>query len=93
MKSILQTEKKCFITGSLVNLQEHHIFFGIKNRSLSEKYGLKVWLIYEMHEGTYGVHGKFGKELDLMLKKTAQKRFEEYYPELNFLNIFGKNYL
>ena len=31
MKSIIQPEKKCFLTGRTDNLQEHHIFFGAKN--------------------------------------------------------------
>lgn len=44
MKSIMQTEKQCYITGRTSGLQEHHVFEG-KNRKLSEKYGLKVWLI------------------------------------------------
>ena len=43
MKSILQREKKCWVTGDRYNLHEHHIFGGAR-RKLSEKYGLKVYL-------------------------------------------------
>ena len=39
----------------------------------------------------YGVH--FNKRLDNKLKKWGQKKFEEMYPDLNFLEIFGRNYL
>lgn len=38
-----------------------------------------------------GVH--FNRELDFNLKKLCQKKFEEVYPELEFLKIFGRNYL
>lgn len=38
-----------------------------------------------------GVH--FHKALDNKLKAHTQKRFTEVYPQLDFLKIFGKNYL
>jgi hypothetical protein len=38
-----------------------------------------------------GVH--FNTELDSKLKAHTQKRFNEVYPDLDFLKIFGKNYL
>ena len=61
MRSILQSEKKCCITGRTSGLHVHHIFEG-KNRKLSEKYGLKVWLIQELHNGSdEGVHCKNGQ--------------------------------
>ena len=91
MKSIMQKEKVCFITGSTQSLEEHHIF-GAANRALSEKYGLKVWLRHDIHnEPPSGVH--FNKAHDLMLKRAAQKAFNEHYPQLNFIEIFGRNYL
>lgn len=90
MKSIIQSEKECFVSGSTANLEEHHIFGG-SNRKWSEKYGLKVWLTYEFHRGNKGVH--FDKELRNYLHKVGQKAFEEHYPELSFIKIFGKNYL
>jgi hypothetical protein len=39
-----------------------------------------------------GVHHG-NKELDMKLKRMAQRRFEEVYPELSFLAVFGRNYL
>ena len=65
MKSIIQSEKKCFITGRTDNLQEHHIFFGAKNRENSERYGLKVWLTAEHHTGKHSPHRD--REIDLYL--------------------------
>lgn len=91
-KSIIQDKKECYITGSTYNLHKHHIFEGIANRKLSEKYGLWVYLRADWHNmADYGVH--FNKELDIELKVIAQRRFEEEYPQLSFLQIFGKNYL
>lgn len=54
---------------------------------------MKVYLCWLHHEGTYGVHGKNGHELDMKLKRKGQEIFEEKYPDLNFKDIFGKNYL
>lgn len=44
MKSILQTERECYLSGRTDWLEEHHIFYGQGRRKLSEQYGLKVWL-------------------------------------------------
>lgn len=40
---------------------------------------------------SYGVH--FNKNLDTKLKQWGQEKFEEMYPDLSFLKIFGRNYL
>ena len=90
-KSIIQTEKKCFITGSTINLHCHHVFGGA-NRKHSEKYGLKIWLRADWHNmANYGVH--FNKPLDLEIKQLAQRKFEEKYSHEEFMKIFRKNYL
>lgn len=93
MESIIQKNKECYVCGIQSNLHSHHIFFGNPNRKLSEKYGMKVWLCWQHHEGTFGVHGKMGHELDMQLKQEAQKVFEQTYKELNFIEIFRRNYL
>ena len=94
MRSILQEEKECFLTGSTINLEEHHIFYGRGKRKLSEKYGLKVWLRADFHrEIPYSVHKNPNKDIDLRLKKLGQEIFEARYPDLDFLEIFGRNYL
>ena len=92
MKSILQNDKYCFVSYRSDWLEEHHIFFGNGQRALSEKYGLKVWLNHYVHnEPPNGVH--HNKEADLRLKQIAQRAFQEHYPDLDFVKIFGKNYL
>lgn len=91
MKSILQEQTEyCFICGRY-GTEIHHVFYGTANRKLATKYNLLVGLCYNHHRGSKGVH--FNKELDLMLKQHAQRRFEEEYPQEHFLTIFGRNYL
>lgn len=95
MKSIIQTEKKCYITGRTDNLHEHHVFFG-KNRKLSEQYGLKIWICSELHNmGDYGIHGKYGHELDLNIKQQVQRIAMDHYKWTvrDFVRIFGRNYI
>lgn len=93
MKSILQKEKECYICKVKVGLHDHHVFFGVSKRKISEKYGLKVWLCWFHHEGTYGAHGKNGASLNKRLKQLAQLKFEENHTREEFIKIFGKNYL
>ena len=90
-KSILQDEKECYITGSICDLHEHHIYPG-KNRKISEKYGFKVWLRSDWHNmRDYGVH--FNKNLDLRLKQECQAKFEETHTREEFIKLIGKSYL
>lgn len=93
MESIIQKEKECFVCHTIIGLHEHHIFYGTSNRKQSEKYGMKVWLCgYHHNLSNAGVH--FNKDLDMHLKKLAQKHFEAKYGERNvFRNVFGKSYL
>lgn len=92
MKSIIQSEKACYVCGTTYNLHSHHICYGTSNRKQSEKYGLKVWLCQEHHTGNTGVH--FNKPLDLHLKKLAQEHFEAKYGTREyFRSVFGRSYL
>ena len=92
MKSIMQDKKECYFCGSQIYLESHHCILG-KNRHNAEKYGLKVWLCFEHHRGTNGVHGKYGNVLQNRLKMEAQRKFVETYPDKDFLEIFKINYL
>ena len=84
MKSIIQEERCCWVCRN-PDVEEHHIFYGTANRSLSEKYGLKVYLCPLHHRGRCGVH--FNKGLDNTLKDIARIRFREAYP-WNFQRLF-----
>ena len=90
-KSLLQNEKKCYITGAINNLHQHHIYMGA-NRKNADKWGCWIWLRADWHNmSNYGVH--FNRELDLKLKRECQKKFEELYDHETFMKVFHKNYL
>lgn len=93
-KSIISNEKRCFVCGVTHNLHLHHILFG-KNRKNADKDGLVVYLCYEHHEGTTGVHGRLGNELDTKLKRLAENTWLEYYDKTidDFVSRYGRNYL
>ena len=86
--SILQDEKKCFITGATQPLDLHHVFHGPR-RKAADKWGCWVWLRRDLHRE---LHDR-NKELDRMLQRTCQERFEEIYSHEEFVEIFGKSYL
>ena len=100
-ESIIQKkgDKRCLLCMLLDNdyrehayTEEHHIVFGKPGRALSEEYGLTCRLCLKHHrDGVEAVHNN--KENADFLKRLAQKRFTQEYPSLNWLEIFGKNYL
>ena len=89
-KSIIQEDKVCYICGYEGNLEEHHIFGGVANRPISEKYGLKVWLCAGCHRGKKGA--QYNKEINLKLKQDAQKAFVKEYGLTKWMELFRKNY-
>lgn len=88
MKSIMQDERRCFITGCTQNLDRHHVFHGIR-RKAAEEYGCWVWLRHDLH---MELHDK-NKDLDKMIERACQERFEEIYSHQEFMDVFGKSYL
>jgi hypothetical protein len=71
-----------------------HIFFGTGLRQISEKHGFWVYLAGWLHnQSNDGVHGKNGRELDLMLKQHAQRKYEETHSREEFMKLIGRNYL
>ena len=93
MKSILQTDKKCYITGQTFGLHRHHIFAGGR-RKISEREGFWVYLAGWLHnESENGVHGKNGHELDLKLKRDCQIAYEKNHSREEWMLLLGKNYL
>ena len=101
MKSIMQKKDgTCYLCKmlhsdfSIKQTQEHHAVHGMGRRKLSEKYGLKVYLCFRHHTadgGPEAVHKN--AETDRLVKKEAQRAFEKRWPDLDFREIFGKNYL
>lgn len=89
-KSIIQTDKKCFVCGKR-DVHKHHIYFGAF-RKPSEKWGCWCYLCPRHHNmSDEGVH--FNKPLDIYLKRYAQTKFEELYGHEEFMNVFKINYL
>lgn len=92
MKSIMQTEKKCLVCGTTLNLMCHHVFYGTANRKISDKCGFTVWLCGKHHNlSDVGVH--FNPELDMAIKKECQRKFEETHSRKQFMELIGRNYL
>lgn len=72
-------------------LEEHHVLFGT-DKWISDAYGLRVNLRPEYHRTTASaVHNN--QENAKLLKKLAQQRFMEVYPDLDWMAIVGRNYL
>lgn len=103
-KSILQAEKECYLCrlaadqagyyGDLphTGLHRHHAIFGRGNRKKSEHYGLWVWLCIAHHEyGPEAVHTN--AQIRRQLSQIAQRAFMRVYPNLDFREEFGINYL
>lgn len=98
-KSIMQRKDgTCYLCKKLYGgdwnqeVEEHHVMFGTADRKLSEHFGLKVYLCLGHHRNSAeAVHRN--KKNDLILKQDAQKIFIETYPDKDWMEIFGKNYL
>lgn len=92
-KSILQDKNCCWVCGTKYDLHKHHIYYGIKNRSVSEKNGFTVKLCSYHHNGSNkGVH--FNKVLDDNLKMVCQKDFEDLgHTREEFIALIGRSYL
>lgn len=94
MKSIIVGNRKgtCWLCGREGTTEEHHIFGGTRNRKLSGRYGLTVYLCPRCHrDSREGVHADSGKML--LLHRTGQRAFEEGHSRQDFVQIFGRNYL
>lgn len=90
MKSIMSTNKECYICG-LPNVHKHHVFGG-PNRKISEENGFWVYLCPFHHNmSDCGVH--FDKSLDLEIKQACQMLYERKHTREEFMRLIGRNYL
>lgn len=92
-KSIIQDKNCCWVCGTTHELHKHHIYGGVKNRSISEKNGFTVKLCaYHHNMSNNGVH--FNKVLDMNLKQVCQQEFESQgHTREEFRQLIGKSYL
>lgn len=105
-KSIIQSVKECYLcrqdaillgyVGDLTSrgLHRHHIMYGTANRQQSEKHGLWVWLCVKHHNedhGLYAVH--YNKEVNLRLRRDAERAFLQTHTFDEWMDVFKINYL
>lgn len=92
-RSIISNDRQCWVCESRQDLHRHHVFPGVANRPLSEKYGCWVYLCpYHHNMSNEGVH--FNHYLDILLKKTTQREWEKRYGNReDFIKTFGRSYL
>lgn len=91
MKSILQKNKECYLCGTTLNLELHHVMNKF-NKDKSNKYGLTVWLCPNHHRGGFSPH--HNRRIDLNLKEIAQEKWESQFgTREEFLKEFGRSYL
>lgn len=92
MKSIIQNNRECYVCHTTYGLHLHHIFFGLKNRTISDKNGFTCFLCGIHHNlSNQGVH--FNRELDLQLKRLCQEKYEEDHTREDFIRLIGKSYI
>lgn len=92
MESIIQKEKKCFVCRAAYGLHRHHVFGGTGRRKISEDNGFTVWLCGFHHNmSSAGVH--FNRELDLLIKRAVQEKYEEAHSREEFIRLAGKSWI
>lgn len=91
MKSIMQDDKRCYVTGTEYGVDLHHIYAG-KNRRASDRNGFTVWLRHDVHMALHA-HQKPFETLDAHLRRQCQMKFEETHSRAEFMAIIGASYL
>jgi hypothetical protein len=91
VKSIMQSERACYLCGRITDLELHHVFGGVANRKISTRLGLTCYLCRTCHTGTGGA--QYDKEKNRRLKAEAQTAFERTHTRQEWMQIIGKNYL
>lgn len=106
MKSIFTSDFNCCAVTHIYRgarrIEVHHVF-GASNRKRSTEYGYVIPLVAEIHPN--GAHlspeeckrltGMTVNELDLKLKQSCQRHFEDVLGKSRkqFIEEFGRNYL
>lgn len=92
-QSIMQTDKRCIVTGATDGLDCHHIYFGNPNRRISDENGFWVWIRHDVHMRLHDKRPPY-ELLDKQLKRLCQARFEESVgTREEFMRLIGRNYL
>lgn len=81
--------RHCYNCGrSTGKIDRHEVFFG-SNRDNSKRYGMWCDLCRNCHNEVHRGDG----ELNQLLKREAQRIFEQTHSRNDFMRIFGRNYL
>lgn len=88
--SIIQDEKECYFCGNVLDLDLHHVMSGTNRRHLADEDGLTVYLCRYHHNKVHQ-----NRELNLLLKRVAQRRYMEYYDKTleEYLKRYEKSFL
>lgn len=91
-KSIMQTERECYICHTTMDLEKHHCLHGTANRKKAEQDGLWVYLCRRHHTGSNeAVH--LNRKNDLWLIRKAQDAWEKKNGDTEaFIRRYGRNY-
>lgn len=81
---------RCAVCGKYGIVERHHIIHGRGKRKRCETEQSVISLCPDCHRGTYGVHGKHGKALDMELKRRLQAGyFRDGYDEEAVREMMG----
>lgn len=81
-------KQECEICGQYGYLETHHLIFGNGLRDLSDRYKLTARVCRNCHTRIHN-----DKELMEWSKKKGQKIFEKSNTRVDFIRIFGRDYL
>lgn len=93
MKQSIMPKDKRWSTEYFKGSHKHHVFGGA-NKKLSEKDGLFIYLIPEMHNmSNAGIH--FNKEFMDYAHKVGELAWMQHYNKTieDFISRYGKNFL
>lgn len=84
-----RSKNKCEICGEDAT-ELHHIIFGKGKRTQCQTQHSVINLCMNCHRGTHGVHGKYGKDLDLELRELLRSKYEDLgYTEKEINALMG----
>lgn len=89
--SILQDDRRCYITNAETGLDYHHIFQNAL-RPIADRYGFGVWLDHRIHMCAHERRPPFD-HLIMDLRRECQRKFEETHTRDEWMQIIGRNYL
>jgi len=82
---------ECEICGKPA-ITTHEIYYGTANRKVSIMHGFQVHLCNDCHLAAH-YRKNIGYDLNIQLRETCQRNFEENHTRDEFLKLIGRNYL